>query len=352
MQEKFRISSALKDVIGRDLITNDFVAIFELVKNSFDAHARRVDIEFRENSIIICDDGKGMSRSDIISKWLFVAYSAKRTGEEDESLPRDYRDAISNRRGYAGNKGIGRFSCDKLGKSLELYSQNLNQKQIEQLKVNWTDFEKDSKTEFTTVDVDISHVRSFPSLESDVPQIYHGTILVVGSLRAEWGHDKIARLRGYLAKLIDPFQSTTGLTIVTHVAHEDWPDVEGEVGNHLIDILDEKTAKIAVHIANGRIHTTLHDRTVLIYEVEEENPYPQLETSDVVARLYYLNRSAKHTFTSRMGVQPVQFGNVFLFVNGFRIYPLVNQQTTHSESSAVNNRGNLAISDSGHIGKN
>jgi hypothetical protein len=40
MQEKlhFKISSALKDIIGRDLITNDFVAIFELVKNSYDAH--------------------------------------------------------------------------------------------------------------------------------------------------------------------------------------------------------------------------------------------------------------------------------------------------------------------------
>ena len=263
-----------------------------------------------------------MSRPDIISKWLFVAYSAKRTGEEDDSLPRDYRDAISQRRGYAGNKGIGRFSCDKLGKSLDLYSRHIIQKRIEHLKVNWTAFEKDSKAEFTTVNVDISHVGSFPSLESDVPPIHHGTILVINQLRAEWDHDKIARLRGYLAKLIDPFQSTTGLTIVTHVAHKELPDVEGEVGNHLIDILDEKTAKIVVNISNGCIHTTLHDRTVLIYEIEEQSPYTELQSSDISARLYYLNRSAKHTFTSRMGVQPVQFGNVFLFVNGFRIYPI------------------------------
>ena len=28
---KFKISSGLKSIIGRDLITNDFVAIFELV---------------------------------------------------------------------------------------------------------------------------------------------------------------------------------------------------------------------------------------------------------------------------------------------------------------------------------
>ncbi|MCO7557623.1 ATP-binding protein [Metapseudomonas otitidis] len=42
----FRISSHLKDIIGRDLVTNQFVAIFELVKNSFDAGAKKVDIEF------------------------------------------------------------------------------------------------------------------------------------------------------------------------------------------------------------------------------------------------------------------------------------------------------------------
>jgi hypothetical protein len=35
----FGISSALKRVIGRDLITDEFVAIFEFVKNSFDAQA-------------------------------------------------------------------------------------------------------------------------------------------------------------------------------------------------------------------------------------------------------------------------------------------------------------------------
>lgn len=31
-QMRFKISSALKDLIGKDLITNDNVAIFELVK--------------------------------------------------------------------------------------------------------------------------------------------------------------------------------------------------------------------------------------------------------------------------------------------------------------------------------
>ena len=40
----FRVSSALKDLVGKDLITSENVAIFELVKNSYDAYATKVEI--------------------------------------------------------------------------------------------------------------------------------------------------------------------------------------------------------------------------------------------------------------------------------------------------------------------
>ena len=39
-QLNFKVSSGLKNIIGRDLIINDTVAIFELVKNAFDADAK------------------------------------------------------------------------------------------------------------------------------------------------------------------------------------------------------------------------------------------------------------------------------------------------------------------------
>lgn len=46
-QLNFRISSALKNLIGKELITDEFVAVFELVKNSFDADAKTVKIVFK-----------------------------------------------------------------------------------------------------------------------------------------------------------------------------------------------------------------------------------------------------------------------------------------------------------------
>ena len=78
----FRVSSGLKNIIGRDLISDKYIAIFELVKNSYDALAHNVTITFSADAenkptITIADDGIGMNYSDITEKWLFVAYSEK-----------------------------------------------------------------------------------------------------------------------------------------------------------------------------------------------------------------------------------------------------------------------------------
>ena len=55
---QFKISSGLKNIIGRDLITDDFIAVFELVKNSYDARAKEVRIIFEDDKLVIWDDGK------------------------------------------------------------------------------------------------------------------------------------------------------------------------------------------------------------------------------------------------------------------------------------------------------
>src|SRR6266481_63030 len=94
----FDVSTGLKRVLGRELITDDEVAIFEMVKNSFDAQADHVHLHFEDGTVIVADDGVGMSLEDLKDKWLFVAYSAKR----HESKTRDFRDVAAERH-YAGS---------------------------------------------------------------------------------------------------------------------------------------------------------------------------------------------------------------------------------------------------------
>ncbi|NSY44991.1 sensor histidine kinase [Agrobacterium tumefaciens] len=320
--EKFRISSFLKDVIGRDLVTNEFVAIFELVKNSFDADATRVDIEFnpKENSITIVDDGKGMSSADIKNKWLFVAYSEKALGAPD-----NYRDKIKPAGQVAGSKGIGRFACDTLGARLELYSRALTAGPVSKLEVDWTRFEVSGTDQFQDVGVSLGYVKAFPEAEHIEDLQGHGTVLVIKNLRHEWTADTVMRLRRDLAKLIDPFGTTNHVAVSTwwvDGGHTIIPDVDGVVGNEIADLLREKTSRLDVVIENGLIRTTLFDRGRKIYEIREPSVYAGLRGARVEGQLFFLNRSAKNTFTKRMGVRPIDFGSIFLFLNGFRIFPI------------------------------
>ena len=330
--KKFRISSALKDIIGRELITNDFIAVFELVKNSFDAHASRIDIIFDgltsdTPKLVIKDDGKGMDLIDLEEKWLFVAYSAKKEGTED------YRDKIQSNRIHAGAKGIGRFSCDRLGTRLTVYSKkNPGIPTVNKLEVHWEDFEKDAHQEFINIPVNYSTTRSNPY------DLKKGTILGITGLREKWDRKKLLTLKKSLEKLVNPNQENDpkGFDIYlsakneqaedkTVPSDEHWNKVNGKVKNLIFEDLGIKTTKIRVQVTgNGeRIITRLEDRGNLIYEIEEENPYStgNEKLHDIHIHLFVMNRSAKLTFTRKMGVRVVEYGSVFLYKNGFRIHP-------------------------------
>ncbi len=329
--KKFRISSALKDIIGKELITNDFIAIFELVKNSFDAHSRQVNIIFQglksgSPRLIIEDNGKGMDSAALEKKWLFVAYSAKKEGTED------YRDKIRSNRIYAGAKGIGRFSCDRLGKHLTIYTRKEGNRAINKLEVHWEDFESDVHKEFIDIPV------TYSTTERNPYNLGKGTVLEITGLREQWDRKKLLELKGSLEKLVNPNQDNDprGFTVYLKVpdealedkgvsADEPWKKVNGKVENRIFEDIGFKTTKICVLVTpdGEKIITRLEDRGHLIYEIGEKNPYSSgsEKLANIAIHLFAMNRSAKLTFTRRMGMRVVEYGSVFLYKNGFRIHP-------------------------------
>lgn len=317
---QFRVSAELKNILGRDLITSPDIAILELVKNSYDAHASKVEITFDDDYLAIADNGKGMSKDDLINKWLFVAYSAKSDGTEDKS----YRSKF--KRHYAGAKGIGRMSCDRLARNLTLTTRSAAENKTEVLHVDWSVFEINKQTEFDTVDIPHETLETIPQFPLESPT---GTILEFKGLHLPWNRDDIKRLRKSLEKMINPFSGTDDDFQIEIVAPKMRNDdstaekhnkVNGVIENSIADILKLKTTQIESHIQGGTIHTLLKDRGILMYEIEElNNEFSKLESASV--SLFFLNRAAKYNFTAKMGIEPVNYGNVFLFRNGFRIFP-------------------------------
>jgi signal transduction histidine kinase len=333
-KETFKISAALKDIIGKELITDEFVAVFELVKNSFDANASKVEVIFENNKddnnarIMIKDDGKGMNDNDIKNKWLFVAYSAKRLGKEE-----DYRNKIKVRRILTGAKGVGRFSCDRLGKFLNLISiKDETSPKIQNLVVNWNDFENVDNEEF--INIQVTH----NILTKNPYHLKNGTILEISGLRDVWNREHILKLKRSLAKLINPNQDNDSNSFSIEIIAEDEKDddkkislknepkryfeiVNGCVKNQIFETLKIKTSNIFVQISNDGniIETQLQDRGDQIYHLKEKNPYKDLKNISVY--LFQLNKTAKSNFTKIMGVESVKYGSVFVYKNGFRIYP-------------------------------
>ncbi len=318
---QFRVSAELKNILGRDLITSPDIAILELVKNSYDAHATKVEITFDNDFLAIADNGKGMSKEDLINKWLFVAYSAKSDGTEDKS----YRSKF--KRHYAGAKGIGRMSCDRLAKNLTLTTRSAEENKTEVLYVDWSIFELDKQTEFDTIDIPHETLDTIPKFPLGSQT---GTKLEFHGLHASWEREEILRLKKSLEKMINPFSGTDDNfqieIIAPQMKDEDnkaelkYDIVNGVIENSIADILKLKTTQIESSIHDGIIHTTLSDRGTTMYQIEEENHDFSLLTS-VSISLIYLNRAAKYNFSAKMGVTPVSYGNVFLFKNGIRILP-------------------------------
>ncbi|MFO7656983.1 MAG: ATP-binding protein [Bacteroidales bacterium] len=342
--EYFRISSGLKNLIGSELITDNFVAVFELVKNSFDAKATEVKISFEDirsgnTRIIIQDNGKGMDYDDLVNKWLFVAYSAKRDGTEDQE---DYRNKLRPDWFYAGAKGVGRFSCDRLGRYLNLITiKNEPNAKIENLKVDWKKFEADQKREFITIPVEHS------ILQNTLHNLKHGTVLEISGINpGEWNRENLIKLKDKLSKLVRPDLNKSikekKFKIILDIPEEKDNDekeiekgrlkgesegyfyyntVNGEIKNFIFDELDIRTTKIVSTISqDGKYITTeLIDRELFIYKIKEHNKYDLLK--DISITLYFLNRGAKSVFSRRMGIQPVEYGSLFVYKNGFRIYP-------------------------------
>lgn len=334
----FRTNALLKSIIGKDLITDDNIAVLELVKNSFDAGSEKVDIIFENilfnddsekksyptkitSKLVIKDLGVGMSENDLTEKWLNIAYSEKKEKKEEFG------------RLLAGNKGVGRFSCDRLGSFLTIYTR-VKGENYNKLFIDWRIFEKEGQIDFNIQDVEFD-IESLSDEDftnnSGYSKFENGTLLEISCLREYWHSNKIVSLKRQLERLINPNQafkkSEFGIKITAKEFlqydkdQETYNKINGVVKNKIFEKLDFRTSSIQSKIdEKGEfITTTLQDRGNEIFILKEKNIFSQLSNIDI--NIFYLNTYAKAYFTRQTGTKSVDFGSIFLFINGFRIPP-------------------------------
>jgi signal transduction histidine kinase len=194
---RFRPRARLIRTIGAELISSEIVAIIELVRNSYDADASKVQIRFtrphlpEQAGIEIADDGHGMTREVLLGPWLEPATDFKDPGGLD---PNGGERSPGGRR-RLGSKGVGRFAAQRLGGHL-LVRSSAGARATLEAEFDWGHLDRADQY-LDQLTIPWREVRSHPAT-------WCGTSLVITALRDRWTPARFERLRLALARLLGP----------------------------------------------------------------------------------------------------------------------------------------------------
>jgi anti-sigma regulatory factor (Ser/Thr protein kinase) len=131
----FRPRARLLQLMGDQLIGSSRLAVFELVKNAYDADASRVRLTFhdlgtKDAKIVIRDNGEGMNLDVLTNVWLEPGADYRELQKQSNKRSEKFH------RLPLGEKGVGRFAVHKLGTYIKLNTKQLEQSEYE-VSIDW-----------------------------------------------------------------------------------------------------------------------------------------------------------------------------------------------------------------------
>ena len=320
----FSTNAKLGKLVGRELITNNIIAVFELIKNSYDAFASNVCIEFINfqttgtdkelnsrgkrdtvvsnplSKIIISDDGCGMSFSEIKSNWMEIGTTSKEGSIERNSK----RGTRVIKRVMNGEKGIGRFGCDRLGSKLRMISTGNNGFETAVLDIDWSRLDDHTK-KLQDIEFECNVT------QNEVP-LKTGVRLEISDLRDFWTNADILNLKRHLKRMISPFaQEQDDFCIIL------------KFGDH-----SEKIINDSLEYATTGINAKLSGDGALTYQLFDDLTTVNNSISvnkpsfgPVGIKILYMDAAAKRAFARHNGITTREYGNIKLFRDNFRILP-------------------------------
>lgn len=211
----FQVQPRLLTLLGDQLIRDASVAVFELVKNAYDADASRCDVAILnldspdDSQIVVEDDGSGMSEAILRDVWMVIGTDHRaRQREERTRTPRYNRFPL-------GEKGLGRLSMHKLGREILLITRQEGSSEYV-MELDLEAFEESR---------DLSEARV--RLTRRAPSVFggdgHGTRLEIANLREPWSRGAIRKLHRAVNSLCSPFEGPGEFEVNLRVPeHDDW----------------------------------------------------------------------------------------------------------------------------------
>ena len=185
----FTVDAELLRELGERLVGKPYIALAELIKNSYDADSTQVKIKFPpdEDCIEVSDNGHGMTFEEFRDFWMRIGTTHKKE-RRSKNLGRQ----------MTGSKGVGRLAVQFLANKLTITTVPKDSGEWLEARVDW---EKAVKAgELTEVTVEYT-------LNQSCPPFLHGTSIILNKLKDTWEKDLIRDLASEVWWLQPPFGS-------------------------------------------------------------------------------------------------------------------------------------------------
>lgn len=293
---KIRPAARLIHTIGSDLIGDSYAALVELVKNSYDADASKVDIVFKfteidnENALVISikDDGHGMDFDTVVNKWLVPATNDKLKRKVSKKGTRVLQ----------GRKGIGRFAASILGQEMTLSTVDEIGEKSEAV-IDWRIFKTDEFLENIELLIEKKETNEPSGTEiliiakdekyQEIIIDDNGNEIVIektDSKLSYWNRDSLVQLINELRKLISPFEESAEDEFKINLSFENSPFTE----------IDEKFTIDTYPIIkyyDYRIFGTISDNGIASL-VFENNINPEALQKEEITQKFKLSSNNKY----------------------------------------------------------
>lgn len=207
----FQAYARLISILGDQLISDKWVGVIELVKNSYDADAEKVWVRFlnfesptekNPATIEIEDNGEGMTLDTILNVWMKPATPNKLNKKKSKE-----RRFTKKGRVMQGDKGVGRFAIYKLGDFVELFSKTKKSDEIK-LTLNFHEYADDEFKESNHEDKFLHEILNKWEVNDRPLKITNkekqGTLIRIIDVRNEWKYKDLEKLSKAFFRMMPP----------------------------------------------------------------------------------------------------------------------------------------------------